>query len=185
MVQLETAALTSLLQKYVHKKIAGQNMTQAEAREVVLEALAFTVGMAVAARCFEPFMKDLRLRGVGTYKALFGEIDAVRRATARQGQALARSGKGADIQKVLTQDAATMKQENALLEKIERRSADPSAKAGERLSPTELAQVKSAAASGARRTPGTSGPSRWSGCRRSRAITSWSARDSWSRGSSC
>jgi hypothetical protein len=143
-VQLETVALTALLQKYIEKKFTGKELTKAEAREIVLESLAFTVGMAVAARCFEPFLKGLRLRGESTYRALFGEVDALRQATARQGQALAASGKGGDISKVLNADAATMQKEGALLERIEQRATDPKTPAPERLSDAELIKVKEA-----------------------------------------
>ena len=97
---------------------------------MVLETLAFTVGMAVAARCFEPFMKSLQLRGAAAYRSMFGEVDAMRAATARRGQALAASGKDGNIAKVLEADAATMTKENALLERIHTRSADPKTPAG-------------------------------------------------------
>jgi Pretoxin HINT domain len=148
-VQLETAALTALLTKYVHAKAEGRELTQAEARHAVLETLAFTVGMAVAARCFEPFMKSLQLRGAAAYRSMFGEVDAMRVATARRGQALAASAKEGDIAKVLEADAATMAKENALLERIRTRSADPKTPAGERLTAAELAQVNAAGEAGA------------------------------------
>ena len=122
-LQLETPALTALLGKYVHAKVEGRELTQAEARHVVLETLAFTVGMAVAARCFEPFMKSLQLRGAAAYRSMFGEVDALRAATARRGQALAarqgRHPEGAGSRR--RHDG----KENALLERIRTRSADP------------------------------------------------------------
>ena len=148
-VQLETAALTALLGKYVHAKVEGRELTQAEARHVVLETLAFTVGMAVAARCFEPFMKSLQLRGAAAYRSMFGEVDATRAATARRGQALAASAKEGDIAKVLEADAATLAKENTLLDRIRTRSADPKTPASERLTAAELAQVNTASEAGA------------------------------------
>ena len=160
-------------------------MTKAEAREIVLETLAFTVGMAVAAPALRAVHEgSSAARGV----RVPGPVRRGRRACAWPPHARARrgqSGKGSGIQKALDTDAATIKQENALLERIRTRAADPKAGAADKLSPTELATLKAAAAGGALAYAGNRRAAALNGLPQLTATTSSSARGSSNRGSRC
>lgn len=140
LVEFTSITATTLGIEYAKKKAAGQELTKAEARDIVLQSAAMFIGTAVGARLGEPLLKGIKLRGL-KFGARVKTLNLERAQLRLKAEALEKSGNIKQAPDVLAKDANLLEQEQVLIKDVVRAALDPNAPSDEQLGPQELAEL--------------------------------------------
>jgi hypothetical protein len=135
LAQFEAMTAASLAEAALVKRAKGEELTKAEATEIVMQSAAVMIGTVVAARCGRSFLKGLRLRGAATFRARFRAVDGARADALAAAQALQLSKRIDKAGEVVAKDAEAIKAEQTLLEALARAAGK------HELAPEELAEI--------------------------------------------